>query len=181
MDIDEFWRLIERSAREGGGKDGREAWLTATLRRLDRVDIEDFEIRLQELRDRVDSARVWSAADVIIDGCSTDGFWYFQCWLIGQGREVFERAAADPDTLADLPALRHLATRPYGTWSDDEWPEWECLAYVARPAYPDQEEDALYHAVLARGVRLRSDPFKPDWSREHHFPRLRELFPHSRG
>ncbi|GIE36504.1 hypothetical protein Ait01nite_095490 [Actinoplanes italicus] len=180
MDIDGFWRLIERSAAEGGTKDEREEWLTATLRELGPSEIEDFTIRLQELRDRIDHAHMWTAADVIKDGCSTDGFWYFQCWLIGRGREAFETVAADPDALAGLPAVRRLAAKPRGRWNDEEWPEWECLAYVAGHAYTDDDGSALWEAVEARGVRLRSDPLKPDWSREYHVPRLRELFPGSR-
>lgn len=41
--------------------------------------------------------------------CSDDGFDYFRGWLIVQGREVFERIVADPDALADLPAIRVAA------------------------------------------------------------------------
>jgi hypothetical protein len=180
VDIDDFWQLIERSAAEGGTKDEREEWLIATLSEREPAEIEDFAIRLQEMRDRIDHAGMWSAADAIADGCSTDGFWYFQCWLIGQGREAFELAAADPDAMAGLPLVRRLATRPRRRWDDEEWPEWESLAYVAGRAYGDDDGSALWEAVDARGVRLRSDPLKPDWSREHHFPRLRELFQHRR-
>ncbi|MFF5497583.1 DUF4240 domain-containing protein [Streptomyces aquilus] len=39
-------------------------------------------------------------------GCSDDGFDYFRGWPIAQGREDFERATADPDALAELPAVR---------------------------------------------------------------------------
>ncbi|MEU4626759.1 DUF4240 domain-containing protein [Actinoplanes sp. NPDC023801] len=183
MDIEDFWSLIERSTAGSDTKDAREDWLITTLSGRDRAEIEDFAIRLQEARDRVDDARMWSAAEVILDGCSTDSFWYFQCWLIGLGREAFERAAADPDTLADLPAVRILAARPYETWDDEVWPEWESLDYVAGRAYADDDGSELDEAVAARGVDLRADPLEPDWSREYHFPRLRELFPrhHTRG
>ncbi|MEU1263212.1 DUF4240 domain-containing protein [Streptomyces cellulosae] len=52
---------------------------------------------------------LWAAAYLINGGCSDDGFDYFRGWLIAQGREVFERAVADPDTLADLPGVRAAA------------------------------------------------------------------------
>src|SRR3712207_8125782 len=39
---------------------------------------------------------------VLLDGASDDAFDFFRCWLIGQGREVFEGALHDPDALADL-------------------------------------------------------------------------------
>ena len=50
-----------------------------------------------------------AAAYQINGGCSDDGFEYFRGWLILQGREVFERAVADPDSLAEVPAVRAVA------------------------------------------------------------------------
>jgi hypothetical protein len=35
-------------------------------------------------------------------GCSDDGFEYFRAWLLAQGRDTFEKALEDPDTLAAL-------------------------------------------------------------------------------
>ncbi|MFC9245678.1 DUF4240 domain-containing protein [Streptomyces sp. NPDC057136] len=52
---------------------------------------------------------LWAAAYVINGGCSDDGFDYFRGWLIAQGREVFERTAADPDALAEVPIVRASA------------------------------------------------------------------------
>ena len=43
-----------------------------------------------------------NAAYQIMDGlCSGDGFWCFQPWLIGQGREWYEHAVRDPDNPQD--------------------------------------------------------------------------------
>ena len=39
---------------------------------------------------------------MLLGGASDDAFDYFRCWLIGQGREVFEGALHDPDALAEL-------------------------------------------------------------------------------
>ena len=49
---------------------------------------------------------LWAAAYVINAGCSDDGFGYFRGWLMFQGRETFGQAVADPDSLADLAAVR---------------------------------------------------------------------------
>jgi hypothetical protein len=43
---------------------------------------------------------LWGAAYLINGGCSDDGFDYFRGWLICQGRDVFQRAVHDPDSLA---------------------------------------------------------------------------------
>jgi hypothetical protein len=48
---------------------------------------------------------LWAAAYLINGGASDDGFEYFRGWLIAQGRDVFERSVADPDSLADHPAV----------------------------------------------------------------------------
>ncbi|BCY12547.1 DUF4240 domain-containing protein [Actinoplanes sp. L3-i22] len=188
MDMDGFWRLIEDSGREGpGDRDGR---LAGALRGLDPADIEDFEVRLQELRDRVDTNLMWGAAYLICGGlCSGDGFWYFQPWLVGQGRAAFEAAAADPDTLAGLPAIQRLGGRTTRHWTDDEWPEWESLAYVASPVYHERTGvKELRDLLRERGRPLRFDPgpVDPEWDFDdaaemrRRFPRLSELFPPGR-
>lgn len=47
---------------------------------------------------------LWGAA-YVVTGCDTDyGFAEFRCFLISLGRERFEAALADPDSLAELPA-----------------------------------------------------------------------------
>ena len=55
-----------------------------------------------------DSCRssLWPAAYVINGGCSDDGFDFFRGRLMLQGRETFRQAVADPDSLADLAAVR---------------------------------------------------------------------------
>jgi hypothetical protein len=45
---------------------------------------------------------LWGAAYVIDGGCSDDGFDYFRAYLISLGRDVFERALVDPDSLSDV-------------------------------------------------------------------------------
>lgn len=52
---------------------------------------------------------LWAAAYIANGGCSDDGFDYFRGWLIAQGREVFERAVADPDALAELSIVQAAA------------------------------------------------------------------------
>ncbi len=73
-------------------------------------------------------APLWAAAYTVNGGCSDDGFDYFRGWLIGQGREVFERVVADPDALAELPVIKDAA-------ADDEEVECERMLGVAWDAY----------------------------------------------
>jgi hypothetical protein len=131
---------------------------------------------------------MWGAAHQIMDGlCSCDGFWYFQPWLIGQGRQSWQRAAEDPDNLIDIPAVRALAGRSHGEWTNAEWPQWEELDYVAGRAH-DQitgQEDSIHDALAARGHHKPCDPqpLDPQWDPDslaeiqQRLPRLANLFP----
>jgi hypothetical protein len=73
-------------------------------------------------------------------------------WLIGLGRDAFERAVANPDNLASLPEVLRLAGRPVDGWSPDDWPDWASLSYVAWEAYEQVtgENEGLYDAMEAR-------------------------------
>jgi hypothetical protein len=176
MDLDGFWALIERSARKKKDQDERAEWLTGQLAKLSPAAVEQFEILYYGLRDRIDTWHMWGAAVLVCDGASDDGFWYFQAWLIGQGREVFERVVADPDALAELPAVR----------SDPDDFDWEDLDYVACEAYEEVTGGAdLDDALEARGVRLLSSPDPQDEQFDlddpaeqlRRYPRLTALVP----
>ncbi len=188
MDVDEFWLFLERSAREPGSPQERTGWLEDKLSHVSRTHIADFQARLDAARRPIDTYATWGAACQIMDGlCSGDDFWYFQPWLIGQGREWYEHAVRDPDNLADVPGVRVLAGRRSREWSDAEWPWWEELAYVARRVHDclTGQEDSICHALAERGLRSPQDPAPTDrpWDFDspaeiqRRLPRIAEMFP----
>ncbi|WDZ84808.1 DUF4240 domain-containing protein [Micromonospora cathayae] len=190
--LDDFWSLVEGSAAATDHPDGRLAWLTDQLAARPAPEVVDFAVRLDEVRRRADTWALWDAALRICGGlCSDDGFHYFQAWLVGLGRQTFERVVADPDALADVPQVRRLAGRRTADWADEEWPDWECLDYVARTAYErlTREPDGLDGAVDARGVERSFSPDPPGEAEDlrdpaafaRRFPRLAELFPVNRS
>ncbi len=76
-------------------------------------------------------------------GCSDDGFDYFRGWLVAQGRTVWERALADPDSLADAGVdprddmvecedVLAAASRAYAAATGDEEAFWEALDAARR-------------------------------------------------
>jgi hypothetical protein len=191
MDIDGFWLLLERSARETTGPQPRIRWLEHRLSRISPAHIVDFQVLLDTTRRPVDTYAMWGAASLITDGlCSDDGFWYFQPWLIGQGQHWYQLAAHNPDNLADIPAVRALAGRRPSQWADAEWPEWEELDYVASRAHchVTGQENSLYEALTARGHVSLSIPAPTDsaWDFDNlteiqrRLPRLAGLFPRQR-
>ncbi|SDD76920.1 DUF4240 domain-containing protein [Actinokineospora iranica] len=138
MTDDAFWHLIGRAVEQPGDRDERADWLTEELTRLPVAQIVDFARKLSAVRLRADTWAMWAAANVVYRGsCSDDSFWYFQLWLLTLGRAEFDRVVADPDTLADVPAVRSLAARPMREWADQDWPEWESLDYAAHEAHQE--------------------------------------------
>jgi uncharacterized protein DUF4240 len=108
MDTRQFWKLIEDArtqvadAADGEAIAARAATLLSAFPREEIVAAEHV---LQGLLAASYRDTLWAAASLINGGSGDDGFEYFRGWLIVQGREVFERSVADPDSLADLPVI----------------------------------------------------------------------------
>jgi hypothetical protein len=103
MDETDFWQLIDdaREAADGDPVDHADL-LVERLSQLTPDEVVDFA-RLFEARfRRAYRWDLWGAAHLMLRGADDDAFDYFRCWLIGQGREVFEGALNDPDDLAEL-------------------------------------------------------------------------------
>ncbi|WP_160161678.1 DUF4240 domain-containing protein [Embleya hyalina] len=185
MHRDDVWNLIEEARRTGADPNERLRVLCDRLSTLPLPEIVGFQVGLDEVRRPLDTWVAWAAAARIMGGfCSDDGFWYFQPWVIGLGRDAYERVVADPDALADLPEVRRLAGRPFESWSDAEWPQWEELAYAAAEAYEARtgREDGLEDALDALDIDLPAVPNPPgdsltDTARARLLPKLHTLFP----
>jgi Protein of unknown function (DUF4240) len=133
MDRDEFWRIVD-AARSGAVDDDEflEA-VESRLRTLKPEELVEFEGHFTELRAASYSRDLWGAAYLMNGGCSDDGFEDFRAWLIAQGRETFERALQDPDTLATL-------SNPEGSLED--------FLYVASGLYEDETGAEMPDSVL---------------------------------
>jgi len=98
----DFWDVIDQARAKGKScAEGARA-LERILSELSSTEIEAFardQENLMRLSYRWD---LWGAAFVINGGCSDDGFDYFRGWLMLQGRDVWEAALRDPESLANL-------------------------------------------------------------------------------
>ncbi|MFJ9866275.1 DUF4240 domain-containing protein [Streptomyces sp. NPDC101165] len=103
MEESEFWELIDttREAAEGDPEEQADL-LVDRLLQLDPETVLDFARHFESRYNRAYHWDLWGAAWVLLGGASDDAFDYFRCWLIGQGREVFEGALHAPDSLAEL-------------------------------------------------------------------------------
>ncbi len=103
MDETEFWALVDGAREDAEGDPEEQAdLLVERLVLLDPEAVLDFARHCEARYQRAYRWDLWGAAWVVLDGASDDAFDFFRCWLIGQGREVFEGALHDPDALAEL-------------------------------------------------------------------------------
>lgn len=103
MDEDGFWRLVgEVWAGEQNITPAVLHRLTDRLSRLSGEQLDGFVRAFDAAHLRAYRWDLWAAGYVIQDSMGDDGFTDFRTWLIAHGRAVYDRALADPDTLADL-------------------------------------------------------------------------------
>ncbi|MEW2069863.1 DUF4240 domain-containing protein [Streptomyces sp. NPDC007346] len=146
MDETEFWEIID-SSREGAEGDPEEQadLLVERLVQLDPDSVLDFARHFEARYNRAYRWDLWGAAAVLLGGAGDDAFDYFRCWLIGQGREVFEGALHDPDDLAEL--LEDFDEEIDG--------DGEELGYAADEAYEQLT------GVVAQDLGLPPQPTEP--------------------
>ncbi len=175
MTLDEFWNHIKKSKRKD--PDAHAEKLTARLSKLHSDEVLDFGNWWHLMMCEAYNWNLWGAAYIINGGCSDDGFEYFCRWLILQGRDVFQAAVTNPDTLADV------------VDPDEEFTECECYptmdAWFAATGV--KQDDAGYNALgAAEKARHPNQPrypelgegwdFDDDDEIQKRLPRLAELY-----
>ncbi|AXG77463.1 DUF4240 domain-containing protein [Streptomyces paludis] len=170
MDETEFWEIVDSTREAAGGDPVDHAdVLVERLLQLDPDSVLDFARHFEARYNRAYHWDLWGAAAVLLGGASDDAFDYFRCWLIGQGREIFEGALHDPDSLAEL--LDDFDERVDG--------DGEELGYAADEAYEQLT------GVVAPALGIPPQPAEPtgapldfesDAALAERFPRLWERF-----
>ncbi len=126
MDETEFWEIIDRAREDADGDPEEQADLVIErLTGLDPDSVLDFARHFESRVNRAFRWDLWGAAFVLLGGASDEVFDSFRCWLVGQGRHVFEGAVHQPDELATL-----IDTFEEGVDGDGEE-----LGYAADEAY----------------------------------------------
>jgi len=162
----EFWEVIDQARARGTSCAECAHELEGILSKSSSIEIETFARAQDDLMRASYRWDLWGAAFVINGGCSDDGFDYFRGWLMLQGRDVWEAALRDPESLVDLSfegdadcedAL-YAASKAYEAVAGRSLPSFGAL----RPSSPTgtrwQETDleALYPKLWARFAADRS-------------------------
>ncbi|WP_420080184.1 DUF4240 domain-containing protein [Streptomyces sp. JL4002] len=172
MDKQTFWKLIG-TAREQVEPDAVARRAAELLSGLPEAEVAAAQQVLWDLLADSYRSPLWAAAYVINGGCSDDGFDYFRGWLLTQGRETFEGALADPDSLADNTAVREAAREGLELWDE------EALS-IAWTAYGT----ATGRELPSDSFTIRYPPLDPSWDFDFddtdrlrpRLPRLTTLF-----
>ena len=139
MDEERFWTIVEQTkAAAGNDGDAQAAELQKALEQLSAEDIVAFDATWTTQINRAYTWDLWAGAYIINGGCSDDGFEYFRRWLVGQGRQVFEAALKDPESLLDV-AEANVENEDLGYAALDAYQKvtGKEFSYDQRPAGPD--------------------------------------------
>lgn len=136
MDEDVFWRIVQTSIEESGGdRECQKDVLVGQLERLEPADIVKFRLRTDKLLYDTYNSKFWCAGYLMNKGCSDDAFEYFRLWVISRGRDVFNAAAENPDSLVTQDGF------------GEEFYEFEELWYVALTAFKNVTGKELYDYI----------------------------------
>jgi hypothetical protein len=166
MNVETFWELIDTTREASGGDTSKQAdLLVNALVPLSLDEIFAFETIWDDLMDFAYDAAPWDAAYIIGCGCGDDGFWEFRAWLIAQGKEVYEKALADPESLVDLIEM-------------DKDAQEGALIYVVMTAYEQKtgKEMPIRESKVSRPIAQLKGTH---WGEEHvnsRFPKLAAKF-----
>lgn len=155
MDLGEFWKLIGKSRADECEEHAEN--LSELLIKKSAQEIIDFDRHFHARLNEAYRWDLWAVAYIVNGGCSDDGFEYFRCWLIGQGRAYFEAALQDPERAAD------------NLEAGDE-AECEDLLYAAASAYESKTGDAEMAYARDKGP---AEPVGEAWAEDE----VEELYP----
>lgn len=163
----DFWDLIDQVRARGKSCAEGALALERILSELPSREIEAFARDQENLMRMSYRWDLWGAAFVINGGCSDDGFDYFRGWLMLQGRDVWEAALRDPESLAGVSlesdaecedalysagkAYEHVARRTLPSTADHR------PAAPAGTAWKEADLEGLYPKLWERFAANRSE------------------------
>ncbi len=159
MTENDYWAVISECA----GQNDRPGALKLALEKLTDDQLIEFQQHFDSCFDAAYRWDLWGAAYVIGGGCSDDGFMDFRYGLIAMGRDVFQSALANPDSLVDVEGAENIAD--------------ESLGYVCGDVY-----QARTGSDIPRDTHSTDEDMGDEWDfddealNRQHLPRLTEAY-----
>jgi len=100
-----------------------ETAIAKLLRKLTPKELVSYQEHFDTLAREAYRWDLWGAAYILGGGCSDDGFIDFRYGLIAKGKEVYESAIKDPDSLADLTIRGEIANELFGYAAEELYEE----------------------------------------------------------
>jgi len=170
MNEQQFWDLIQPTVHAERIETQMELLYNA-LNEQSTGDLVDFHNIFLEQMDRAYTWDLWAAAYTIHGGCSDDGFMDFRAWLITRGKDIFEKALVQPDSLVSFAKEKLLESL-----------DGEEFNYLAAEVYEERTEKDIEDDERNRDIDFREDPAGMEWEEDDlnalkdRNPQLFELF-----
>ncbi|MBU6453727.1 MAG: DUF4240 domain-containing protein [Cyanobacteria bacterium REEB67] len=164
MDEQAFWYIIAGSLEDATSIDEQLQTLKQLLTELPDEELIAFQEMIDHMMMQAYRWGLWGAAYIMLGGCSDEMFEAFRAGLIMKGKEVYEMAVVEPDSLAEV----------------GEIAECEDLLYLACEVYEDRNDDgAIYDRFHEEGKATpdgdQVDEHDSRYMKEH-YPRLWEIY-----
>ena len=113
MDEQAFWYIIASCMEDGDSIDEKLASLKQLLIAMPDEDLIAFQEMIDHMMMQAYRWGLWGAAHIMMGGCSDEMFEHFRAGLIMKGKDVYEAAVVEPDTLSEVGEIAECEYLPY--------------------------------------------------------------------
>lgn len=135
MDELQYWELVDLSNKNAKSQDAQENILIKELEKLSPKEIIGFRLRTDKLLFDTYNSEMWCAGYIMNGGCSDDAFEYFRLWVISKGKDVYNKAKDNPDSLVNE------------IIEGEEYYEFESFWYIGLDAFQNKTGKELYDYI----------------------------------
>ncbi len=103
MNNDQFWEIIQSACQSDRRR--TEEWssrLTELLAKLEAEEILEWDNIFEQFVAAAYTVDLIAACCFLNAGAGDDGFYYFRCWLVGMGQDIYSAAITDADSLVEV-------------------------------------------------------------------------------
>lgn len=135
LDENIFWNIVNSSVKHTKNQAEQERFLVNEIEKLTPKQMIGFRLRTDKLLYDTYTSEMWCAGYIMNGGCSEDGFEYFRNWIISRGKDTYENAKENPDSL-----ILEMV-------EGDVFYEFESFWYVALTAFKNKTGKELYDYI----------------------------------